>query len=165
MSIIHALKVGQVQYILSIHEPRPRAALGSILGDIWRLTPADQGAEPWLATPSDEGYATFSPDGLWVAYASDDSGRPEIYVRAYSGSGGRHPVSTEGGGWPRWSGGGREIFFLREGSLWSAAVKTAPEFASDPPRKLFDVPDEILLEAYYEVSPDDQRFVMIGCAS
>ncbi len=132
-----------------------------ILGDIWRLTLADQRAEPWLATPSNEGFASFSPDGLWVAYASNDSGRPEIYVRAYSGSGGRHSVSTEGGGWPRWSGDGREIFFLSEGSLWSAAVRTALEFASDPPRKLFDVPDEILAEAFYEVFPDGQRFLMI----
>jgi serine/threonine-protein kinase len=132
-----------------------------ILSDLSRLTLADQRAEPWLATPSDEGFASFSPDGLWVAYSSDDSGRSEIYVRAYSGSGGRHAVSTEGGGWPRWSADGREIFFLSEGSLWSAAVRTAPDFASEPPQKLFAVPDEIVVESFYEVFPDGQRFLMI----
>ena len=63
---------------------------------------------------------------------------------------------------PLWSRDGREIFFVSGGALMSAAVRTAPTFASEAPRKLFDLPEEILWGfGFYDVSPDGQRFVMI----
>jgi hypothetical protein len=83
----------------------------------------------------------------------------EIYVRAYSGSGGRHLVSTEGGSVPQWSRDGGEIFFVNQQSLWTASVRTSPSFAADPPRKLFDLPEEI--GGGWNVSPDGQQFVMV----
>ncbi len=86
--------------------------------DIWRLPLTDTGeAEPRLATPSEEWGPSVSPDGRWVAYQSNDSGRPEIYVRAYSGSGGRHHVSTQGGVSPRWSRDGSGIIFQEPGPV------------------------------------------------
>ncbi len=127
-------------------------------------------AEPWLATPSVEASPSFSPDGRWVAYQSNEIGHPEVYARPYPGPGPSHLVSTHHGNMPLWSHDGREIFFFARGgasgpggrSLWSAAVRTSPTFASDPPRKLFDIPDEILLSfAFYDVTPDGKRFVMI----
>ncbi len=131
--------------------------------DIWRLTLTSKSeAEPWLATPSSETSPGFSPDGRWVVYQSDDSGRDEIYVRPYAGSSGRHQVSTQGGSWPRWSRDGKEIFFASQGSLWSAAVRTSPTFDAGPPRKLFDLSDELLTNLeFYDISPDGQHFVMI----
>jgi WD40 repeat protein len=54
----------------------------------------------------------LSPDGRWIAYASGESGRPEVYVQPFPGTGGRVPISTEGGGFPVWSSNGHELFFL-----------------------------------------------------
>jgi serine/threonine-protein kinase len=139
--------------------------LGAAQWDIWRLPLADRGvAEPWLATENSESLPSVSPDGRFVAYQSNDSGRFEIYVRAYSGSGGRHLVSTNGGVRPRWSPTGGEIFFLSQRSLWTTAVRTSPTFAADPPRKLFDLPDEIAGgwdAGGWDVSPDGQHFVTV----
>jgi serine/threonine-protein kinase len=130
--------------------------------DIWRLALDDHSTAPWLATPSVEMNPSFSPDGRWVAYRAEDSGQPEIYVRPYSGSGGRHRVSIDGGSWPRWSRDGTEIFFTNRESLWSAVVRTMPTFSSDPPRKLFDLSDDLQTDiAFYDVSPDGQHFVLV----
>ena len=128
--------------------------------DIWRVAlTGKSAAESWLATPNYEYRPQFSPDGRWVAYVSDDSGRDEIYVRAYSGSGGRQQVSTQGGDSPRWSRDGREIFFSNGGRLWSAPVRTSPAFLAGPPQLLFERPEDI--EGDYDVSPDGQHFVMV----
>jgi hypothetical protein len=131
--------------------------------DIWRL-PLDgpRKAEPFLVTPAFEASPSFSADGRFVAYGSHESGRPEVYARPYPGPGPPHLVSTQGGNHPLWSRDGREIFFVSGGALMSAAVRTSPTFASQPPRKLFDLPEEIVVGfAFYDVSPDGQRFVMI----
>ena len=60
-----------------------------------------------------EGGPVFSPDGHWLAYISDESGRPEIYVKPYPGPGGKWLISTEGGTEPAWNRNGRELFFRR----------------------------------------------------
>ncbi len=128
--------------------------------DIWRVALTGKSvAEPWLATPNSEWRPTFSADDRWVAYQSDDSGRTEIYVRAYFGSGGRQQVSTQGGDHPRWPRDGREIFFRSGRSLWSAAVRTSPLFIAGPPLKVFELPEDILGD--YDVAPDGQHFVMV----
>lgn len=128
--------------------------------DIWRMSLAgDERIEPWLATSEGaESSATFSPDGRFVAYQSDESGRDEIYVRAYPGGESKYQVSTQGGVVPRWSHDGREIFFLDGRAIWSAAVHTAPTFASEPPRRLFVLSDEAM--GGFDPSPDGKRFVM-----
>jgi Tol biopolymer transport system component len=66
----------------------------------------------WLATEFIEGVAIFSPDGRWIAYASNASGRQEICLRALDGSGNAIPVSSGGGIHPRWRRDGRELYFL-----------------------------------------------------
>jgi serine/threonine-protein kinase len=129
--------------------------------DIWRVGLTGEGAaEPWLATPSEEAHPRFSPDGRWVAYYSDDSGSFEVYVRPYTGAAVRHQISTQGGTVPQWSRDGKEIFFKNRASLWCARVRTSPSFAADPPRKLFDLPEDIESD-FYDVSPDSKRFVMV----
>ena len=97
--------------------------------DIWLLqlgaTPA---ARPFLQTPFWESTAAFSPDGAWLAYESDESGRLEIYARAVSGTGGKWPISSGGGDHPRWSRDGRRIVY-RSGRRMMAASVTIGRFA------------------------------------
>jgi len=68
----------------------------------------------FLNDPFSEFQAAFSPDGLWLAYMSNESGRNEVYVRPFPGPGGRWQVSTAGGGWPTWSRSRRELFYRGE---------------------------------------------------
>jgi len=97
--------------------------------DIWTVA-ADEprAAAPFLATKFDERGAVFSPDGRWMAYQSDESGRYEIYVRRFPAraEGGRQPVSTTGGIWPRWSRDGRELFYVDlTGAVMAAVVQSS----------------------------------------
>ena len=62
-------------------------------------------------TPFDESSPAFSPDGRWLAYVSDESGRGEVYVQPFPGPGGKWPISTDGGTEPAWSADGRELYF------------------------------------------------------
>jgi Tol biopolymer transport system component len=140
-----------------------RVTDGGAQWDIWRLSlQGNREAQPWLATPSLEILPSFSPDGRFVAYLSEDSAGREVYVAPYPGPGPRYQVSTQGGSNPRWSRNGREIFFTSRGTLSSSAVRTSPTFAADPPRELFTLPDEIVRGwVFYDATADGQRFVMI----
>jgi serine/threonine-protein kinase len=109
-----------------------------------------------LATGANESRARFSPDGRWVAYQSDDSGRLEVYVIPYPGPGGRSQVSTDGGSTPVWSRDGRELFFRSGTRFLAAAVETRPTFRAGLPKPLF----ELAGISDYDVAPDGQRFVM-----
>ncbi|MGH9388847.1 MAG: TolB family protein, partial [Vicinamibacteria bacterium] len=116
----------------------------------------ERALRPLLSTPSNETVARFSPDGRWIAYQSDESGRDEVYLTAYPGPGGRSQVSTNGGIDPAWSRDGREIFFPSGGKMMAAAVETRPKLRVGLPKPLFDLTnlDE------YDVSLDG-RFVFI----
>lgn len=132
--------------------------------DIWAVSVRDRVAAPVLVTPDNERLPAVSPDGKWLAYISDESGRYEVYVRPFRGSGARVPVSIDGGTEPVWSRDGRELFFRRGNEYYSAAVKTAGTFEIDPPQFLFTqglpfVSSEI---ASYDVTPDGRHFVMIA---
>ena len=69
---------------------------------------------PYLQGASDESQAQFSPDGLWVAYASTESGQPEVYVQPFPATGAKWQVSVGGGEQPRWRRDGKEVFYLAE---------------------------------------------------
>jgi serine/threonine-protein kinase len=137
----------------------------STKGDIWLLPLDGTGrAQPFQVTPADESAASFSPDGRWVAYASDESGRAEVYVRPASGSGGRRRVSNDGGRSPVWSRSGRELVWLRDDKLVAADV--APDGAAGAERVLFDAPRSGDLRfsrdlALFDVMPGGDRFVML----
>ena len=87
--------------------------------DLWTLAldvsdpdhPKPGKPEPFLRTPSNERYPAVSPDGRWIAYESDESGRDEVYVRPFPGPGGKWQISNAGGSLPVWSRNGRELFF------------------------------------------------------
>ena len=116
-----------------LSDERPKSSLGvsrdgRILlfetgDDIWSM-PLDGAAKaaPFVATAFEERYAQFSPDGRWVAYTSNESGRMEIYVRAFPGGDGLVQVSPNGGDLPRWSADGKELFFFNDGKIVAASV-------------------------------------------
>jgi dipeptidyl aminopeptidase/acylaminoacyl peptidase len=103
----------------------------------------------------------FSPNGRWVAYCSNESGRPEVYVGAFPGPGGKWQVSTAGGGMPLWRADGRELFYYgTDGSMMAVDVTTEPVFEARAPRTLFKVRLSAPPDRQYDVSPDGKRFLV-----
>ena len=135
--------------------------------DIWVLgLQGNRKPRPFLQTPANEYQPTLSPDGRWLAYASDETGRREVYVRPFPGSGGKVQISTEGGLEPVWARNGRELFYRSGDKMMAAAVETKPTFAAAKPKLLFEGHYETVIFGFYEgpnydVSPDGQRFLMI----
>ena len=118
----------------------------------------------------DERAATLSPDGRWIAYQSNETGRDEIYVRPFprTEDGGRRQVSAAGGGEPLWSHSGREIFFrAMSGEMMAVPVTTTPTFTAGTPHALFPAEQYVPGPSYraYDVSPDDRRFLMLSPVS
>jgi serine/threonine-protein kinase len=132
--------------------------------DIWIL-PQGGEPQPFLVTGYNERTPTFSPDGRWIAYTSDESGQDEVYVTAYPGPRDTRLVSRNGGRTPVWLPDGRELFYRDGNRMMSVPVRLEPTFASGEPRELFRgnfyaEPDGSGTQDY-DVSPDGQRFVMI----
>jgi Tol biopolymer transport system component len=130
--------------------------------DIWAL-PLIAGAPskpfPWLATPFNELEAKFSPNGRWVAYVSNASGRFEVYVAPFPGPGGKRQVSTSGGSWPRWRADGKEIFYELNGTLMAAEV--AIKSGSIEVGAVHSLGIPVVAPYYrYDVSADGERFLV-----
>jgi Tol biopolymer transport system component len=133
--------------------------------DIWVLRMSDRKAQPFLQTLFSEGGARFSPDGRWLAYVSNESGRPEVYVQPYPGPGGKWQISTEGGTEPAWNRNGKELFYRAGNKMMAVDVTTQPSFSAGKPHMLFEGPyfssDWPLISTAYDVSADGQRFLMV----
>jgi Tol biopolymer transport system component len=112
---------------------------------------------PFVASPFIESTPRFSPDGRWVAYFSDESGRPEIVLQSYPGPGQHVTVSRGGGTNPVWSKDGRELFYRWQSRLYSVEIRTDGELRVGAPRVLF----EGRFLTSYDLAPDGQRFVMV----
>jgi Tol biopolymer transport system component len=130
--------------------------------DIWIL-PLEGDRKPFLflQTGVNECSPHFSPDGRWLAYHSEESGRYELYVRTFSGrppgasqSGGKWQVSNNGGVEPRWRADGKELFYLENNKLMAVDVKTGPTFEHSVPKELFESTG-----FDYAVAPDGQRIL------
>ena len=121
----------------------------------------DRNAEPYLRSTYGtlaQAQAEFSPDGHWVAYSSNESGREEIYVQPFPGPGGKWIVSSDGGSVPRWSRSGREIFYRNADKMMSVEVQTQPTFQAGTPHVLFQGSYSI---TPYDVAPDSQHFLLV----
>jgi serine/threonine protein kinase len=139
--------------------------------DIWVLRMGDPSAgsgqvqkvQPFLETPFDESVPRFSPDGRWLTYISNESGRFEIYVQSYPGPGGKWQISTEGGTEPAWNRNGRELFYRSGDKMMAVEITTQPNFSAGKPRMLFEGQYEPspATTPNYDVSPDGQRFLML----
>jgi hypothetical protein len=139
--------------------------------DIWLLPlSGDRRPVPVVQTEFNEKYGQFSPDSRWIAYASDESGRYEVYVRPFNGgagvTAGKWPVSTAGGFLPRWRGDGKELFFVEpDGKLRAVPVKLGSTFEAGVPVTLFDtygsgVGLSTVDYFSYAVRGDGQRFLL-----
>ena len=119
---------------------------------------------PFLQTQFNETQAQFSPDGRWVAYVSDESGQPEVYVQSFAGSPERRRISTNGGARPRWRRDGRELFYLSpENKLMVVAVADGTTFQAGEPKPLFRINSGVWLD--YDVTADGQRFLSNNAAA
>jgi Tol biopolymer transport system component len=120
-------------------------------------------SEPFLETPFREGGPVFSPDGKWIAYVSDESGRFEIYARPFPGPGEKWLISTDGGNEPVWPKNGKQLFYRAGDSIMTVDVALTPAFSAGKPRKLFDGPYErsVALWPNFDASPDGQRLLMV----
>jgi serine/threonine-protein kinase len=105
--------------------------------------------------------AGFSPDGRFIVYAAEDSGRREIYVQAYPPAGQRFKISLQGGTEPRFSPRGDEIFYRRGDELWTVPIETRPSFRPGRPRLLFSAPFDADSYTNSAVYPDGQRFLIV----
>ncbi len=134
--------------------------------DIMGFRPGvDSVARPIVATPAEELSPAVSPDNRWIAYSSNETGRREVYVRAFPDAGTtKYQISTSGGINPQWNRNGRELFYLDAASnLKSVPVTTGAAFQSGTQRVLFSAA-KFLSNAFfpqYAVAPDGERFVMI----
>ncbi len=125
---------------------------------LFTLSP-DGRVAPLRVTPFTAVNALFSPDGRWVAYQSDESGRFEIYAEAWPGGGKHSVVSTEGGITPAWSRDGKELFYVAGDAVM--AVPLRPDGSFGAGRKLFDRSGFYFLWHSYDAAPDGKRFLMI----
>src|SRR5204863_9136495 len=116
-----------------------------------------------LATPFDNSGPSLSPDGHWLAYTANESGRPEVYVRSYPGTGGRWQVSLESGSEALWSPRGDEIFYRSGETMMAAAVRTKPAFEVTGRTRLFTGPYQTAFaqEPDYSVSADGKTFALL----
>jgi serine/threonine-protein kinase len=135
--------------------------------DIWILA-LDGKAQPrpFLQTRFAEGGPAFSPDGRWLAYVSDESGRSEVYVQPFPGPGEKIAVSTDGGYEITWPRRGHELFYRSGDSMMAVDVTTGATFTAGKPRRLFDRRFERSTAVWpnYDVTADGQRFIMVKSA-
>jgi Tol biopolymer transport system component len=125
------------------------------------------GGEPtrFLSSKGSETNGQISPDGKWVAYASDESGNWEIYVTSFPGAGGKWQVSRGGGTEPRWRADGKEMFYLGPGGMLTAVpVSSQSGFSNGAPAPLFQIRGRAQISSTdvltYDVAKDGKRFLV-----
>jgi eukaryotic-like serine/threonine-protein kinase len=140
--------------------------------DIWVLPLQGDGKPfPFLRTTFDEQNGHFSPDGHWIAYVSDESGRYEVYVRAFSpdsgaadasGTGAKWQVSYGGGQSPQWSADGKQVYYLTlDSKVMEVNVTTSSAFQSGTPKLLFQAPQHPLSLATGDYTIDGEKFLFL----
>lgn len=135
---------------------------GRILG-VLPLT-GDQKPYSFIDTPFGKDEPQFSPDGRWIAYISDESGRDEIYVQSFPGPGQKIRVSTSGGGQPKWRRDGKELFYLGlDGVLVSVEIRSGPTLEASSPKPLFQTRINVAPTLdQYAVGLDGERFLVMA---
>jgi serine/threonine protein kinase/Tol biopolymer transport system component len=136
--------------------------------DIWALEYGTTKPYPWLQTEYEERDAQFSPDAAWIAYSSNESGTPEVYVRPFKGKGPPSAVSVSGGTQPRWRADGKELFFIAlDGRLMAAGIRLPlSDESADVSTPVTLFPTRIggavqsASRTQYFAAPDGSRFLM-----
>jgi eukaryotic-like serine/threonine-protein kinase len=137
--------------------------------DLWVLPVTPEGkragdARPWLRTPFNERYGRFSPDGRWLAYVSDESGRYEIYIDSFPNRRGKTRISTGGGNFPEWAPDGGHLFYISpDNKMMDATLKPGVDsVGASAPRELFALSAVDSGQPPYEVAPDGKRFLVLA---
>jgi eukaryotic-like serine/threonine-protein kinase len=132
--------------------------------DIWLLSSDEDKAQPFLVTRADERDPEFSPEGRWLAYTSNESGRDEVYVRPYGERSEGIQVSVDGGTCPAWNADGRDLFYQQGNRIISVALDAGRLFRAGRPRILFEgvsQGDTMTGERNWDVAPDGQRVMTV----
>jgi hypothetical protein len=133
--------------------------------DLW-IAPqfGDRKPFPYLNTQFNESEGSFSPDGRWVAYVSDESGRDEVYVQAFPLSGAKFQISTGGGSEPNWRKDGTELFYLAaDRNLMAAPIKSGATLEAGVPKPLFPIAVSAQRHSFAPAN-DGQRFLVSASA-
>ncbi len=139
--------------------------------DLWVLPMlGDPTPFPYLQSAFVESHAQFSPDGRWVAYVSDESGRAEVFVQSFPVSGGKWQISTAGGDQPQWRGDGKELFYIApDRNLMAVTVSGGSNFEAGRPTVLFQTAVPLTGIAddrnNYVTTQDGQRFLVNNLAN
>ena len=190
-SAVGTLDISPKMYTVSIDGGSPRHRLleeldGVVFGESWSpdgmtlsfmnfdsetrfdIMTSGEGATadpvPFLKTRFNEHSSRFSPDGKWIAYASDESGKLEIYIRPFPGPGGKRKISIDGGAGPVWHPQGTELFYLDGVRMMAVDIRLEPELAIGRPRLLFEgsyAGRRLFWVSDYDVSADGQRFLKV----
>jgi hypothetical protein len=131
--------------------------------DLWVLPlTGDRKPFPYLTTPFRENQGHLSPNGRWMAYRSDESGKYEVYVQAFPPSGGKWQISNSGGGEPSWRRDGKELFYTNDRKIFAVPVKTeGSTFEAGIPAVLFEAPmPQIIPRNRYVAAANGQRFLV-----
>jgi Tol biopolymer transport system component len=149
---------------------------GETKSDLWVLPlEGDQKRVPFAQTKFDEPDGRFSPDGHWVAYVSNESGRYEVYVRRFfagasgteaASGGGKTLISTEGGEDPMWRRDGKALYYIDPArNLISVEIQAGAEFQVDAPKMLFQAPPRVSYDMslnQWALAPDGNRFLFLA---
>ncbi len=129
----------------------------------WSLASGSTPREIAASSTFNQYGAMISPSGRYVAYTSTESGKEEIYVRRYDGTGGKWQVSTQGGSKSRWRADGRELFYRQDNSIIAVSIREGEAFEAGTPKKLFDAPITSFGFGYerYDVTADGQKFIVV----
>jgi Tol biopolymer transport system component/tRNA A-37 threonylcarbamoyl transferase component Bud32 len=131
--------------------------------EIWIYSLAEQRAARVWDAPGNLSSPRWSPDGRWLAYVSDETGAPEVYIRAVSGSGVAVRVSSAGGEFPVWRTDRRELYYRApDGAIMAVGVKLGPTVAPSRAKVVLTSPPLSRMVRWFEVTPDGQRFVGFG---
>jgi hypothetical protein len=130
-------------------------------------TEGDGRLQRLIGTSANESQARVSPNGRWIAYSSDETGRPEVYIQRFPEPGERIGVSSGGGAQPVWRRDGRELFYVDlDRHLMSVPVETGAHISAGRPQSLFQLPSygfDVFygVRNFYDVAPQGERFLVL----
>jgi Tol biopolymer transport system component len=133
--------------------------------DIWSYSFETKTASPVIVIPKSAQHSSrFSPDGHWIAYISDETGRHEVFVQPFPVTGAKYQITKNGGGHPMWSPDGKQLFFDNNQHMFSVQVQTQPSFSASDPKAL---PISGFIQSpgnnrrQYDMTADGKQFLMM----
>ena len=133
--------------------------------DVWTYSFRDKKAAPLIQVKNSAQHSSrFSPDGKWIAYVSDETGRLELYVQPFPLTGARFQITKNGGGHPLWSPDGKELYFDNSARIFKVAIRTQPSFSAGEP-VLTPINGFVQgagnYRRQYDITPNGKQFVML----